>query len=86
MSSRNETDQFGIVVRDYLRGRISRRQFIIRGAQVGPVGGGARQADPAVPGGEPDRLRSPEAPYESPITPERVAFLKTKPYKGRPST
>ena len=26
---------------------------------------------------------APEAPYESPITPERVAFLKTKPYKGK---
>jgi multiple sugar transport system substrate-binding protein len=25
---------------------------------------------------------SPESPFESPITPERVAFLKTKPYKG----
>ncbi len=25
---------------------------------------------------------APEAPYKSPITPERVAFLKTKPYKG----
>ena len=26
---------------------------------------------------------APEAPYESPITPERVAFLKTKPYRGK---
>jgi multiple sugar transport system substrate-binding protein len=25
---------------------------------------------------------APEAPYESPITPERVAYLKTKPYQG----
>ncbi|MGA3400562.1 MAG: extracellular solute-binding protein [Acetobacteraceae bacterium] len=26
---------------------------------------------------------APEAPYESPITPERAAFLKTKPYRGK---
>src|SRR6185437_16737642 len=26
---------------------------------------------------------APEAPYESPITPERVAFLKTKPFRGK---
>jgi len=25
---------------------------------------------------------APEAPYESPVTAERAAFLKTKPYKG----
>ena len=33
MTNRCESDKFEEVVRDYLRGKIGRRQFIIRGAQ-----------------------------------------------------
>ena len=35
MANRYDDDKFGEVVRDYVRGQINRRQFIIRGAQLG---------------------------------------------------
>src|SRR5579872_5109264 len=82
MANRYDDKKFGEVVRDYVRGAISRRQFIVRGAQLGlsaailgKFAGPARAADNLIDS-------APEAPYESPITNERVAFLKTKPYKG----
>src|SRR5579872_5247979 len=82
MANRYDDKKFGEVVRDYVRGAISRRQFIVRGAQLGlsaavlakltrPSRAAANLVD-----------SDPASPYESPITPERVAFLKTKPYKG----
>ena len=82
MANRYDDENSSDVVRDYLRGRISRRQFVVRGAQLGlsaavlakltqPTRAAANLID-----------SDPVAPYKSPITPERVAFLKTKPYKG----
>ena len=82
MANRYDDEKFGDVVRDYVRGRISRRQFIVRGAQLGLSAAVLAKLT------QPSRAAAnlidsdPEAPYESPITPERVAFLKTKPYKG----
>ena len=35
MTNRYDDEKFGEVVRDYVRGSISRRQFIVRGAQLG---------------------------------------------------
>ena len=35
MANRYDDEKFRDAVRDYMRGRISRRQFIIRGAQIG---------------------------------------------------
>ncbi len=81
MTNRHDSDQFGDVVRDYVRGKINRRQFIIRGAQFGlSTAVLAKLTRPSRAANLMDS--APEAPYESPITPERVAFLKTKPYKG----
>ncbi len=81
MTNRHDSDQFGDVVRDYVRGKINRRQFIIRGAQFGLSA--AVLAKLTRPSRAANLIDSaPEAPYESPITPERVAFLRTKPYKG----
>ena len=52
------------------------------GATVAAFGGFGAHAAPAS-----GLLNSaPEAPYEFPITPERVAFLKTKPYRGKTIT
>ena len=82
MANRYDDEKFGSVVRDYLRGRISRRQFVVRGAQLGLSAAVLAKLT------EPTRAAAnlidsdPVSPYESPITPERVAFLKTKPYKG----
>ena len=35
MTNRYDDKKFGDAVRDYVRGAISRRQFIVRGAQLG---------------------------------------------------
>ncbi len=82
MTNRYEDDKFAGVVRDYVRGRINRRQFIIRGAQLGLSA--AVLAKLTRPSRAAANLidSDPVSPYESPITPERVEFLKTKPYKG----
>jgi multiple sugar transport system substrate-binding protein len=82
MPNRDGADKFGELVHGYVEGRIGRREFIFKGVQLGvsaavlakltrPVWAAGNLLDSA-----------PEAPYESPITPERVAFLKTKPFKG----
>ena len=61
---------------------ISRRQFIVRGAQLGLSAAVLAKLT------QPSRAAAnlidsdPASPFESPITSERVAFLKTKPYKG----
>jgi multiple sugar transport system substrate-binding protein len=80
MSNRDNADKFGDLVRGYLNGKVSRRQFIVRGAQLGLSA--AVLAKLAGPARAAMMDSAPEAPYESPVTSERVAFLKTKPYKG----
>jgi multiple sugar transport system substrate-binding protein len=81
MSNRDGADKFGHLTHEYLRGKIGRRQFIVMGAQLGVSA--AVLASLTRPARAATLLDSaPEAPHESPITPERVAFLKTKPYKG----
>ena len=82
MANRYDDAKFGEVVREYVRGKISRRQFIVRGAQLGLSAAVLAKLT------QPSRAAAnlidsdPVSPHESPITPERVAFLKTKPYKG----
>ena len=82
MTNRYDDKKFGDAVRDYVRGAISRRQFIVRGAQLGLSAAVLAKLT------QPSRAAAnlidsdPASPFESPITPERVAFLKTKPYKG----
>jgi multiple sugar transport system substrate-binding protein len=80
MSDHDKSGQFRELAYDFLRGRIDRRRFIVTATQLGfSAAALAKLTRPA----RADMLTSaPEAPYESPITPERVAFLKTKPYKG----
>src|SRR5258705_285502 len=80
MSNRDNADKFGDLVRGYLNGKVSRRQFIVRGAQLGLSA--AVLAKLAGPARAAMMDSAPEAPYESPVTAERAAFLKTKPYKG----
>src|SRR5271165_7643401 len=81
MTNRYDDDKFAGAVRDFLRGRIGRRQFVVRGAQLGLSA--AVLAKMTRPSRAANLVDSdPAVPYESPITPERVAFIKTKPYKG----
>ena len=82
MTSPNNAERLNGLLRDYLRGMIDRRQLLILGAQAGlsasALGWMTRPSKAA------NLIDSdPVSPYESPITPERVAFLKTKPYKGQ---
>src|SRR6516165_12436045 len=63
---------------------LTRREFLkITGAGAAAAGAG-RLLPPLAPGEGAAKLleNSPDAPYESPITPERLEFLKGKPYKG----
>ena len=82
MSNRYDDEKFSEVVRDFVRGKISRRQFVVRGAQLGLSAAVLAKLT------QPSRAAAnlidsdPISPNELPITPERVAFLKTKPYKG----
>src|SRR6516164_667334 len=74
------TDRFKELACDYLRRRMGRRQFLAMAAELGfsatVLSRLIRPARAALLDG------SPDAPYESPISAERVAFLKTKPYRG----
>lgn len=82
MTRPNDADKLNGLLRDYLRGKIGRRQFLILGAQAGlSVSALSWLTRPARAANLIDS--DPVSPYESPITPERVAFLKTKPYKGQ---
>jgi len=82
MTSQYDSDPLSGLLRDYLRGAIDRRRLLVLGAQAGlsvsALGWLTRSAQAA------NLIDSdPVSPFESPISPERVAFLKTKPYKGQ---
>jgi multiple sugar transport system substrate-binding protein len=82
MSHREHDDRFKELACDYLRGRIGRRRFIMLAGQLGfSTAILAKLTRPALAVGNLLPSAS-DAPYESPITQERVDFLKTKPYKG----
>jgi multiple sugar transport system substrate-binding protein len=76
----DKSEKLGELVREFLRGRIDRRQFVAMGVQLGLSA--ALLTQMARPARAALLDSAPEAPYESPVTPERVAFLKSKPYKG----
>jgi hypothetical protein len=85
MAQERSEEHFSELAAGFRAGRIGRRQFIAQAAKLGIsvtllsrvlAGGSARAADDDV------LESSPEYPNESPITKERIAFLKSKPYKG----
>ena len=85
MSQEFSKEYFEELSAGYLAGRISRRHFIGQAAKLGISAAllsriVSFRADAA----EGNLLDSyPDFPNESPITKERVEFLKTKPYKGQ---
>ena len=84
MADTSKADQFKSLAEDYFRGRIDRRRFMQLGRSTRLFGRGSGQADPAGLGGG---RRSAARPTRSRRTSrrsrkQRVAFLKTKPYKG----
>jgi multiple sugar transport system substrate-binding protein len=82
MPSHDNADRFKGLACDYLKGRLSRRRFIALAAELGfSAAIVSKLTRPAFAAGS-LMQSSPDAPYESPITQERVDFIKTKPYKG----
>ena len=81
--SKHHEDAFRELATGYFRGRITRRRFIEQAAKLGISAALLSRMLPATyAAGENLVDSSPEAPNESPITKERIEFLKTKPYKG----
>jgi multiple sugar transport system substrate-binding protein len=76
-------DEFRELTAGYLGGRISRRSFLERATKLGISTALLGRILPTAFAAEGNLVDSaPEAPYESPITKERIEFLKNKPFKG----
>ena len=81
--SKHHEDEFRELAAGYFQGRITRRRFIQQATKLGISAALLSRMVPATyAAGENLVDSSPEAPNESPITKERIEFLKTKPYKG----
>lgn len=76
------SEEFNQLVTAFVQGKITRRRFIYRAAQFGLSTALVNRIVPASFAADDDLLESsPVAPNESPITRERVEYLKSKPYK-----
>ena len=81
--SKHHEDEFRELAAGYFQGRITRRRFIQQATKLGISAALLSRMVPATyAAGENLVDSSPESPNESPITKERIEFLKTKPYKG----
>ena len=81
--SKQREDEFRELTAGFFQGRITRRRFIQQATKLGISAALLSRMVPATyAAGENLVDSSPEAPNESPITKERIEFLKTKPYKG----
>lgn len=83
MSGHHSEEEFKKLAAGYFQGRITRRRFIRKATKLGISAALLSRIIPATyPAGENLVESAPEAPNESPITKERIEFLKSKPYKG----
>ena len=82
MANRDGADRFAELALAFMRGKIGRREFIIKGTQLGLSAAVLTKMSGPVWAADNLMDSAPEAPYELPITKERVEFIKTKPYKG----
>lgn len=83
MAQSNSEEEFNELVTVFFQGRMSRRRFIRRAAQLGLSAALVSRIVPATFAAGEDLLESsPVAPNESPITRERVDYLNSKPYKN----
>lgn len=81
MPNGGDVEKLEHLVHRYLKGKIGRREFVLGGLQLGlSLAVLTRLTAPARAANLVES--APEAPYESPITKERIDFLKTKPFKG----
>src|ERR1700724_1301560 len=80
----NSEEEFGELATAFFQGRMTRRRFIQRAAQLGLSAALVSRTVPASFAAGDDLLESsPVASNESPITRERVEYLRSKPYKNR---
>jgi hypothetical protein len=83
MSKDRSQEHFKELTAAFIAGRISRRHFIHQAARLGISAALLSRILPqAFAAGENLVDSAPDAPNESPITKERIEFLKKKPYKG----
>ncbi|MBV9298929.1 MAG: extracellular solute-binding protein, partial [Verrucomicrobia bacterium] len=81
--SKQREDDFRELAAGYFQGRINRRRFIQQATKLGISAALLSRLAPATYAAGDNLVdSSPEAPNESPITKERIEFLKSKPYKG----
>src|SRR5258708_38238959 len=82
MSKDRSQEHFKELTAAFLAGRISRRRFIHQAASLGISAALLSRVFPqAFAAGYNLVDSAPEAPNDSPITKERIEFLKKKPYK-----
>ncbi|MGA7127223.1 MAG: extracellular solute-binding protein, partial [Chthoniobacterales bacterium] len=83
MSKDRSQEHFKELTAAFIAGRISRRHFIHQAARLGISAALLSRILPQAYAAADNLVDSaPEAPNESPITKERIEFLKKKPYKG----
>jgi multiple sugar transport system substrate-binding protein len=83
MAHKNSEEEFNELVTLFFQGRMTRRRFIRRAAQLGLSAALVRQlASVSFASGDDILESSPAAPNESPLTRERVDYLRSNPYKN----
>jgi multiple sugar transport system substrate-binding protein len=83
MAHKNSEEEFNELATLFFQGRMTRRRFIRRAAQLGLSAAlVSRLAPAAFAAGDKILESSPAAPNESPITRERAEYLKSNPYKN----
>src|SRR5260221_10803786 len=83
MSHRNSEEEFKNLITGFFQGKITRRRFIRRAAQFGFSAALLSRMVPDSFAANDNLLdSSPLALNESPVTKERVEYLKSKPYKN----
>ena len=84
MANRYDDDKFGEVVRDYVRGQINRRQFIIRGAQLGLSAAVLAKMTRSSRAANLIELGSRVRPMNRPLRPNAWRSSRPSPTKGPP--
>jgi multiple sugar transport system substrate-binding protein len=84
MANKNSKKEFNELVTAFFQGRMSRRRFIHRSAQMGLSAALASHLATAFAAADEHLVESsPGTPNESPVTQERLEYLRSKPYQDK---